>query len=108
MLITAGIIALIVAVAGFIGMSLFDVFRPGISAGLTPHGELHDIASCDHKWRTWRSGMCMTSYSSYGGPDPQEEWTVECCPLCGAKVFHCSGSCDCSAECAATYEGGVQ
>ena len=50
----------------------------------------------------------MTSYSSYGGPDSQEKWTVECCLLCGAKVFHCSGSCDCSVECAAIYEGGVQ
>ena len=108
MLVTAGIIVLIAVVAGFIGVSLFDALRSGTSAGNTPRGGLHVIALCGHKWRTWRSGTCMTSYSSYGGPDSQEKWTVECCLLCGAKVFHCSGSCDCSVECAAIYEGGVQ
>ena len=65
-----------------------------------------DSEDCAHAWRQWDSGTCTTGYSSYGGPDPQEEWVVEYCPLCGAKVFRCTGSCDCRSECAATYEGG--
>ena len=65
-------------------------------------------ATCDHEWRTWERGACMTGYSSYGGPNPQEEWSVEYCPLCGAKAFRCSGSCDCRSECAIAYEGDAQ
>lgn len=106
MLMTIGIIALIAVVVGFIGVSLFDAFRPDPSTRQTPRGEQRDPATCDHEWRTWDSGTCMTGYSSYGGPDPQEEWVVEYCPLCGAKVFRCTGLCDCRSECAATYEGG--
>ena len=105
---TIGIIALIVVVAGFIGAALFDAFRPDPSTREEPRGERHDPATCDHEWKTRDSGTCLTSYSSYGGPDPQEEWSIEYCPLCGAETFCCSGSCDCYSECAATYESSAQ
>lgn len=108
MLMTIGITVLIAVVAGFIGVSLFDAFRPDPAMKKAPRGEPRDPATCDHEWRTWDSGTCMPSYSSYGGPDPQEEWTVERCSLCGAKVFYCSGSCDCHSECAAAYESDGQ
>ena len=65
----------------------------------------HDSKGCDHAWRQWDSGTCATGYSSYGGPDPQETWTVEQCSLCGARRFSCTGTCDYISECAAPYEG---
>ena len=105
---TIAIIVLIAAIAGFVGVCLIDAFRPDPATRKAPHGELRDPATCDHEWKTWNSGTCMTGYSSYGGPDPQEEWSVEYCPLCGAKAFSCSGSCDCYSECAAAYEGSEQ
>ena len=68
-------------------------------------GPSRDSEDCTHAWRQWDSGTCMTGYSSYGGPDPQETWTVERCSLCGARRFSCTGACDCRSECAAPYEG---
>ena len=68
-------------------------------------GPSRESEDCAHAWRQWDSGMCTTGYSSYGGPDPQETWTVEQCSLCGARRFSCTGSCDCLSECAAPYEG---
>lgn len=65
---------------------------------------LSDPATCDHYWEQYDSGTCTPSYSSYGGPDPQETWTVESCALCGKKSFSCTGTCDCYSECAARYE----
>lgn len=67
-------------------------------------GAFTDSASCDHRWVEWDSGTCTPSYSSYGGPDPQETWTVEQCRYCGARQFSCTGTCDCHAECAAAHE----
>ena len=70
MLMTIGIIALIAVVVGFIGVSLFDAFRPDPSTRQTPRGEQRDPATCDHEWRTWDSGTCMTGYSSSRRPRP--------------------------------------
>ena len=105
MAVTIGVFALIAIVVGFIGIALFDALRPGLGTGTTSHEELRDPSTCDHEWATWDSGTCMTGYSSYGGPDPQEEWRIERCRLCGAEAFHCSGSCDC---CAFLHEGSSQ
>lgn len=105
-----GIIALVAIVAAFIGVALFDAFRPGPRAKKelrdsdtrdsgTRDSDTRDSDTCDHEWKTWESGACTTGYSSYGGPDPQEEWTIEVCSICGAKSFSCTGSSDCQSEC---------
>lgn len=56
MLMTIGIIALIAVVVGFIGVSLFDAFRPDPSTRQTPRGEQRDPATCDHEWK---GDMCL-------------------------------------------------
>ncbi len=99
------IVAAVAAIAFFawVQVSAWRLQRGQVK--VKPHEYAHDPAHCSHEWRRGESGTCMPSYSSYGGPDPQETWTVESCSLCGAKQFSCTGSCDCYAECAAPYGG---
>ena len=99
------VVAAVAAIAFFawVNISSRRLQRGQVKA--EPREYANDPASCNHEWQSWESGTCMPSYSSTGGPDPQETWTVESCSLCGAKQFSCTGSCDCYAECAAPYEG---
>lgn len=99
------VVAAVAAIAFFawVQVSAWRLQRGQVKA--EPREYANEPAHCSHEWKVWESGTCMRSYSSYGGPDPQETWTVERCPLCGAQTFSCTGSCDCYAECAAPYEG---
>ena len=78
---------------GFVAMALVDALRTLFSLKSEQGDGLRDPATCDHEWRRADSGTCMPSYSSTGGPDPQETWTLERCPLCGSERFDCTGTC---------------
>ena len=87
-------IVIILISAGFIIFALFDAARTHFSSKDKIGKDLCDPATCDHEWEPSESGTCMPSYSSTGGPDPQETWTVERCPHCSASYFHCTGTCN--------------
>ena len=98
-------IATIALAVAFLVAAIVDIVRTVRSAKAESDKPLRDPKDCDHEWMPYDSGSCMPSYSSYGGPDPQETWTVEHCPRCGSRQFSCTGTGDCYSECAAPYEG---
>lgn len=97
-------IVIIIAAAAFIMVAFIDAVRTARSPKRNPHEPFLDPTKCDHEWRTSDGGACITGYSSYGGPDPQETWTIMYCPHCGSQSFSCTGPCDNYTECIAPYE----